>query len=364
MAGGHHNRDDPDLPKLTRFRLGPDGSTMMPIPEPRPAQRHDAVLQADDDTTILNFDVVSDDFDESDLTESLRQFPATASLPGTGAGPAPQPSGPIPPPQSAATPSGPAGAYSARGTAPTQDQPSNAAVPDAPGGAGKRRALWAAGAAAVVVLVAAFVLIAKPFSDAAPAPQDKGKASDSSSRPADRDSGSAESSTPPPNGATPERLPPNSGGVPGSPRPADPSKWATNICGAITSYQQASEGLSQDIAGLGTSPVAKAKLVTIVQQGGTLLTNLRADLASITEGGDNGKLTKVQTAVATAADDAAVSIDPASSDNKGQSVAIFGDKVKEELARPTSTLKSEVAKLDTALQKTISGAKACEPLDL
>ncbi len=360
MSGGHRNRDDPDLPKLRRFRLGPDGSTMTPVPVSG-AAHHD-----DDDVVGNDFDEVSDQFDEGDLTESrTTQFP-TMGPSRNGPGPMPMSSGSMPPVRSATGQPGPNSAYPARGTAPARDQPSNTVAPEAPAPAGKKRALWAVGTAAVVVLLAAFVLIAKPFSDDAPAPQDTGVTNSSRSEPANRDSGSAQTSPTAPNGVTPDRLPPTTGGLPapGSPRPADPNKWATTVCGAISTYEQTSASFSQTIDQLGTSPVANAKMVTIASQSSTLLTDLRTGLADITEGGDNGKLSDIQNAVATAADDAATGIDPARSDNKGQSIGTYGDKVKEALAQPKSTLKSEVAKLDKGIRNTVKETAACKPLDL
>ncbi|PRZ35192.1 hypothetical protein CLV47_12212 [Antricoccus suffuscus] len=389
MARGPDNRDDPDLPNLRRFRLGSDGSTMAPVPEPIPTRDGDTEgdVASDEaqpgsspvndpsaeDTTLLDFDDVSDEFDETDLAQTrTAQFPTTApsrSQPATG--PVIPPSLPIASPRPTT-----AGADRAPNTSPIASNPRpggppgphqrpSTSAPDGPAEGRKKKALWAAGIGALVILLAAFVLIAKPFGDD-PVRQDADNTSNPSSRPSSRTSDSAEATPTAPNGATPDRLPPNTGGLPapGSPRPADPDKWATKVCGAIADYQETSAGLAQDVDSVGNSAVAKAKLVTIAEKSSSVLTDLRANLSDITDGGTASDLTKIQGAVAAAADDAAASIDPTSSGNKEQSGGTFGDKIKEALERPTSTLKSEVAKLDTALHKTISSAKACEPLDL
>ena len=218
-------------------------------------------------------------------------------------------------------------------------------------------------------MLAAFVLIAKPFSDDAPTHRDGGATSSSKSQPADRDSESAEASPTAPDGATPDRLPPNTGGLPapGSPRPADPDKWASNICSAFGDYEVTAAALIKNVENVedvGNGSAANTKMSKIAQLGNGLLSDLRTSLAGIVDGEGNDELTKLQGEVTTVTNDAAASINPADPDNKTQSAGQLGDKVKDALTQPKSTLKSEVAKLDKDLQETIHQTKSCKPLDL
>jgi len=225
--------------------------------------------------------------------------------------------------------------------------------------------LWAVGAAAVVVLVVAFLLIAKPFGGDEAGSHDADSKSDTTSARTDRDNASDEAA-PTGSGVNPGRVAPGTGGLPapGGTRSADPSSWATSICSAIDKYKQSSNVLSDNVDDAIDSSVSQAKMSALAEQSNGLLSQLRSTLATIVDAGGNKSLAKVQAAVTAATDDAAAKVDPDSPTNENQSTEKFGAKIKEALSAPTTTFRSEVDDLDKQDKQAITDTAACAPLDL
>lgn len=300
-----HNADNPELPKLRRFRLAPNSSgkarEIRPPEDPHANPRTPS--STSDDPTVVHFDEVSDEFDENDLgsaddpgladpdtllrhTDSQFQASVLPSVPGTRLPAAQIPATQPPTAQPGAQPVSrpPAGAsWSTPGGSPPpiksaareRDESARAAgEPDGPKGpgtgefptrsqddgenGGSKNRIWIAAAAAVVVLVGAFVLIARPFGSEGSATDPAGGASSqttgTSSNPSASDRKSSEAG----------RLPQESGAIPPNPtgpRADDPGSWASSVCTVTGAFDPVAKKIAADVDDAGTSSSANSDLM-------------------------------------------------------------------------------------------------------
>ena len=382
MARGNNNADNPELPKLRRFRLAPNGSgkTREIRPPEDPHANPQTPSSTSDDTTVVNFDEVSDEFDESDLgsaddpgladpdtllrhTDSQFQASVRPPVPGTRLPAAQIPATQPPTVQPGAQPVSrpPTGAnWRTPGGSPGTGEFPTRSQDDGENG-GSKNLIWIAAAAAVVVLVGAFVLIARPFGNDGSATDPAGGASSqttgTSSNPNASDRKSSEAG----------RLPQESGAIPPNPtgpRADDPGSWASSVCTVIGAFDPVAKKIAADVDDAGTSSSANSDLMVLEQQSHDALQDLKGHLQAIDDADGNAELTAVQTSVIEATSDAAGNVDTSKPESKIRTPKARAESIKSAVQRPKSSLQAEVSKLDEASQQPISATDSCKPLGI